>query len=137
MSTLPGIKANKYIREVLAADENLTALVKPDNIKVMVLQPTSFPFISIRRSALETLYNKDIAMEDCVTSEITICSNDYSQGMEIAQTVRDILDYKVYLNKEENVRITEIRFFDCIEETVDDVFVQNLTFQLKMQNVYE
>lgn len=137
MSTLPGIKANKYIREVLAADEDLTALVKPDNIKVMVLQPTSFPFISIRRSALETFYNKDIAMEDSVTIEVTVVASEYSQGMEIAQTVRDILDYKVYLNKEENVRITEIRFFDCIEDTVDDVFVQNLTFQLKMQNVYE
>ena len=37
MSTLPGIKANKYIREVLAADENLTGLVAADNIKVMVL----------------------------------------------------------------------------------------------------
>lgn len=137
MSTLPGIRANKYIREVLAADENLTALVKPENIKVMVLQPTNYPFISIRRSALETVYNKDIPTEDSVTIEITVVANEYSQGMEIAQTVRDILDDKVYLNKEENVRITEIHFFDCIEDTVDDVFVQNLTFQLKMQNVYE
>lgn len=137
MSTLPGIKANKYIREILVADENITALVKPENIKVMVLQPTNFPFISIRRSALETQYNKDIAYEDSVTCEITVVANEYSQSMEIAQTVRDILDYKVYLNREENVRITEIRFFDCIEETVDDVFVQNLTFQLKMQNVEE
>ena len=137
MSTLPGIKANKYIRNVLADDENLTELVKPDNIKVMVLQPTSFPFISIRRSALETMYNKDIAMEDCVTIEITVVASEYSQGMEIANTVRQILDYQRYQNREENVRITEIRFFDCIEETVDDVFVQNLTFQLKMQNIEE
>jgi len=84
MSTLPGIKANKYIREVLAADENLTALVKPENIKVMVLQPTNFPLISIRRSALETVYNKDIPTEDSVTIEITVVANEYSQGMEIA-----------------------------------------------------
>ena len=137
MSTLPGIKANKYIREILVADENITALVKPENIKVMVLQPTNFPFISIRRSALETVYNKDIPTEDSVTIEITIVANEYSQGMEIAQMVRNTLDYKVYLNREENVRITEILFFDCIEETVDDVFVQYLTFQLKMQNIEE
>jgi hypothetical protein len=84
MSTLPGIKANKYIREVLAADENLAALVKPENIKVMVLQPTNFPFISIRRSALETVYNKDIPTEDSVTIEIIVVANEYSQGMEIA-----------------------------------------------------
>ena len=137
MSTLPGIKTNKYIREVLAADENLTVLVKPENIKVMVLQPTNFPFVSIKRTALETVYNKDIPTEDLVTIEIAVVTDEYSEGMEIAQTIRDILDYKVYLNKEENIRITEIRFFDCIEDTVDDVFVQNLTFQLKMQNVYE
>ena len=48
--------------------------------------------------------------------------------------VREILDYKVYLNREENVRITEIRFFDCIEDTVDDVFVQNLTFLEKTEH---
>lgn len=137
MSTLPGIKANKYIREVLAADENLTDIVKAENIKVMVLQPTTFPFVSIKRTALETVYNKDIPTEDLVTIEIAVVTNEYSEGMEIAQIIRDILDYKVYLNKEENVRITEIRFFDCVEDTVDDVFVQNLTFQLKMQNVYE
>ena len=135
MSTLPGIKANKYIREVLAADENLTGLVAADNIKVMVLQPTSFPFVSIRRSALETVYNKDIPTEDLVTVDIAVIANEYAQGMEIAQTIREILDYKVYLNTTDNVRITEIRFFDCVEDTVDDVFVQSLTFQLKMQNV--
>lgn len=135
MSTLPGIKANKYIREVLAADENLTDIVKAENIKVMVLQPTNFPFVSIKRTALETVYNKDIPTEDLVTIEIAVVTNEYSEGMEIAQIIRDILDYKVYLNRAENVRITEIRFFDCVEDTVDDVFVQNLTFQLKMQNV--
>lgn len=135
MSTLPGIKANKYIREVLAADENLTDIVKVENIKVMVLQPTNFPFVSIKRTALETVYNKDIPTEDLVTIEIAVVTNEYSEGMEIAQIIRDILDYKVYLNRAENVRITEIRFFDCVEDTVDDVFVQNLTFQLKMQNV--
>lgn len=135
MSTLPGIKANKYIREVLAADDNLTDIVKADNIKVMVLQPTNFPFVSIKRTALETVYNKDIPTEDLVTIEIAVVTNEYSEGMEIAQIIRDILDYKVYLNRAENVRITEIRFFDCVEDTVDDVFVQNLTFQLKMQNV--
>jgi len=84
MSTLPGIKANKYIREILVADENITTLVKPENIKVMVLQPTNFPFISIRRSALETVYNKDIPTEDSVTIEITIVADEYSNGMEIA-----------------------------------------------------
>lgn len=135
MSTLPGIKANKYIREVLTADENLTDIVKAENIKVMVLQPTNFPFVSIKRTALETVYNKDIPTEDLVTIEIAVVTNEYSEGMEIAQIIRDILDYKVYLNRAENVRITEIRFFDCVEDTVDDVFVQNLTFQLKMQNV--
>ena len=46
--------------------------------------------------------------------------------MEIAEKVREILDYKVYKNTAENVFISEIRFFDCIEDTIDDVFVQNL-----------
>lgn len=137
MSTLPGIKANKYIRTILVSDDELTDLVKPENIKIMVLAPTTFPFISIKRSALETNYVKEMAIEDQCTIEIAVISDEYSVGMEIAEKVREILDYKVYKNSEENVFISEIRFFDCIEDTIDDVFVQNLQFQIKIQNICE
>lgn len=135
---LPGILTNKHIHKILTADERLADYVRPENIKVMVLsQPTNFPFISIKRIALETSYTKDCAIEDLVTVEIIVVDNVYSREIEIAQLIRDILDYKVYRDDEDNILFTEIRFFDCLEDTNDDgdVYVQSMTFQIKVQNI--
>lgn len=136
---LPGLLTNKHIHKILTADERLTDYVRPENIKVMVLsQPTNFPFISIKRIALETDYNKDCPTEDLVTVEILVIDNSYAREVEIAQIIRDILDYKVYRDSEDNILFTEIRFFDCIEDTNEDgdVFVQSMTFQIKVQNIF-
>lgn len=136
---LPGILTNKHIHKILTADERLADYVRPENIKVMVLsQPTNFPFISIKRIALETDYNKDCPTEDLVTVEILVIDNSYAREVEIAQIIRDILDYKVYRDSEDNILFTEIRFFDCIEDTNEDgdVFVQSMTFQIKVQNIF-
>lgn len=135
MITLKGIKVNKYIWNILQSCEELTELVKVDNIKVMVLQPTTFPYISIRRTSLETSYNKDCSTEDIVQIDIIVVDNDYARSIEIAQIIRELLDDKVYKNTEDNVVFSMIKFFECSEDTVDDVFVQELTFQVHVQNL--
>lgn len=135
MKILQGIKTNKYIHQILTSCEELTDIVKPENIKVMVLQPTTFPYISIRRTALETSYNKDVATEDVVTIEIIVVDDDYARCVEIAQKIRELIDNKVYKNSEDNLLFSMIRFFDCVEDTVDDVFVQDMSFQIHVQNI--
>ena len=137
MSTLPGILINKYIKQVLSDDEILTEMVKADQIKVMLTNPVKFPFVSLKRSAIDTTYNKDRSTEDVVTVEIAVVSDNYTQCIEIAQRIREILDYKVYRNTEENIFITYIRLTDVQEDTVNDAYIQNLNFQMHCQNIHE
>lgn len=137
MSTLPGILINKYIKQVLSDDEILTEMVKPDQIKVMLTNPVKFPFVSLKRSAIDTTYNKDRSTEDVVTVEIAVVSDNYTQCIEIAQRIREILDYKVYRNTEDNIFITYIRLLDVQEDTVNDAYIQNLNFQMHCQNIHE
>lgn len=137
MSTLPGILINKYIKQVLSDDEILTEMVKADQIKVMLTNPVKFPFVSLKRSAIDTTYNKDRSTEDVVTVEIAVVSDNYTQCIEIAQRIREILDYKVYRNTEDNIFITYIRLTDVQEDTVNDAYIQNLTFQMHCQNIHE
>lgn len=137
MSTLPGILINKYIKQVLSDDEILTEMVKADQIKVMLTNPVKFPFVSLKRSAIDTTYNKDRSTEDVVTVEIAVVSDNYTQCIEIAQRIREILDYKVYRNTEDNIFITYIRLTDVQEDTVNDAYIQNLNFQMHCQNIHE
>ena len=137
MSTLPGILINKYIKQVLSDDEILTEMVKSDQIKVMLTNPVKFPFVSLKRSAIDTTYNKDRSTEDVVTVEIAVVSDNYTQCIEIAQRIREILDYKVYRNTEDNIFITYIRLTDVQEDTVNDAYIQNLNFQMHCQNIHE
>lgn len=84
MSTLPGILINKYIKQVLSDDEILTEMVNADQIKVMLTNPVKFPFVSLKRSNIDTSYNKDRSTEDVVTVEIAVVSDNYTQCIEIA-----------------------------------------------------
>lgn len=78
MSTLPGILINKYIKQVLSDDEILTEMVKADQIKVMLTNPVNYPFVSLKRSSIETSYNKDRSTEDIVTVDIAAVSDNYT-----------------------------------------------------------
>ena len=132
---MKGIKVNKYIKKILSEDEELTKIVAVKNIKAMVLQPTQYPFISFKRKSLEVEYTKDIPTEDKVMVEIICVSNDYTQTIDMAQRVRDILDFHVYKDSKEKVFISQIRMFDVEEDTVEDAFVQTLTFEFRIQDL--
>lgn len=137
MSTLPGIKINKYIKQVLSDDEFLTDIVKADQIKVMLTNPVNFPFVSLKRGNIETIYDKDKPVQDRVTCEIYVVSDNYTQCIDIAQRIREVLEFKIYKNTEDNVLITYIKLQDVQEETNNDAYIQNLTFELHCQNIRE
>lgn len=132
---LKGIKINKFINKILSENEELLELVGRDNIKAMILNPTNYPFISYKRNSIETLYNKDIPYLDKVQSDIICVSDNYAQSIEIAQKVREILEYQVYKNSEENVLIDYMIMIDSDEDTISDVYVQTLKFEFHVKDI--
>lgn len=132
---MTSISIGKILKKIFSENEELTQLVESKNICSMVLQPTNFPFISFRRNSTDFLYNKDCPTEDRVSVDIIAVSNNYAQSVEIAECVRNILEYHVYKDTNEGVLIDYMILTDASEDTVSDSFVQTLTFEIHIQNI--
>ena len=90
------LSINKYINKFLTESEAVTSLVSVSNIRPLILAPTIFPYVSFMHGNISSSYTKDGWSED--TTEVTIIavSDDYSQTVDIAEAVRDLLDNKTY-----------------------------------------
>lgn len=128
-----GIKINNYIYKLLSTDDNLLKKVKKQNIKPLIQDPTDYPFVSYKRLNITVDYAKDGTVEDIVEVQIICVSDKYDESVDIAQTVRDRLDNKVY--KDDSVFISEIRLDDVTEDVIENAYCQNLFFTFKLQSV--
>ena len=124
------LSINKYINKFLTESEAVTALVEVQNIRPLILAPTIFPYISFMHGNIQSSYTKDGWSED--TTEVTIIavSDDYSQTVDIAEAVRELLDNKAY--KDEDIYISEMRLSGATEDQIENVFVQRLSFTVKI-----
>ena len=130
MKMKTALHINKYINKFLTESESVTALVNVKNIRPLVLAPTEFPYISFMHSNIMSDYTKDGWCEDTTEVVIICVSDDYSQTIDIAQAVRELLEYNAY--KDDNIYISQILFSGATEDQIENVFVQRLTFQVKV-----
>lgn len=121
---------NKYINKFLTESESVKALVNVSNIRPLVLQPTEFPYISFMHSNIQSEYTKDGWFEDTTEVVIICVSDDYSQTIDIAQAVRELLENNAY--RDNDIYISQIRFSGASEDQIENVFVQRLTFIVKV-----
>lgn len=124
------LSINKYINKFLTESEAVTSLVSVQNIRPLILAPTIFPYISFMHGNISSSYTKDGWSED--TTEVTIIavSDDYSQTVDIVEAVRELLDNKAY--KDEDIYISEMRLSGATEDQIENVFVQRLSFTVKI-----
>ena len=126
------LSINKYINKFLTESEAVTSLVSVQNIRPLILAPTIFPYVSFMHGNISSSYTKDGWSED--TTEVTIIavSDDYSQTVDIAEAVRELLDNKAY--KDEDIYISEMRLSGATEDQIENVFVQRLSFTVKISS---
>ena len=124
------LSINKYINKFLTESEAVTSLVSVQNIRPLILAPTIFPYVSFMHGNISSSYTKDGWSED--TTEVTIIAvaDDYSQTVDIAEAVRELLDNKAY--KDEDIYISEMRLSGATEDQIENVFVQRLSFTVKI-----
>lgn len=132
---MTGISINKYLHKILTQDEGLTLLVNPDNIKALITSPTNYPFISFKRNSIEAYYNKDVCYEDQIECDIICVSDNYLESVQIAEYIRTLLEFKQYKDDEDNIIITYMILVDAVEDTINDAFVQTLTFKFHIQEI--
>ncbi len=130
MTMRNALSINKYINKFLTESETVTALVSVSNIRPLIIAPTVFPYISFMHGNIQSSYSKDGWSED--TTEVTIIcvSDDYGQTVDIATAVRELLDDKAY--KDDDIYISQIRLSGATEDQIENVFVQRLSFAVKI-----
>ena len=127
---LTALHINKYINKFLTESQSIKKLVSIDNIRPLTLAPTTFPYISFMRGNIVSEYSKDGWVEDSTEVTIICVSDVYSQTIDIAAEVRELLDNKMYKGTE--INITQIRLSGATEDEIEGVFVQRLTFSVKV-----
>lgn len=121
---MKSLEVGKEIYSLLNGDSRLTTLVGNKIYPIIVEKETNYPFIVYKRSNIIPEYTKDFHLKDNVIIDIICVSNNYANGIEIAEIVRDILE-----DKRTN-DIQSIRLESADEDYIDDAFVQTLSFNL-------
>lgn len=126
------ISVNKYIYKVLSEDTELKKLVgKRVYPMIANIEKVQYPFIVFSRTNLVPQYTKDYNTEDLTDVSIIVCSDNYSNSIEIAEVVRKVM-YKLHRYSDNNININYCRL-DSVYETFDsDTYMQQLDYRLSI-----
>lgn len=87
---------------------------------------TTFPFAVYRRIGYQPRNNKDYVGE-IVSMEINIATEKYYEGVEIANSVADIL------NGKQTDLIEDIQLTNISEMYLQDTYLQNIQIQIELK----
>ena len=123
----------KYLWKIVTEDEEVKKLIPANKVKpLLAVADTTFPFVVYSRDALIPYYTKDMLSGNELTFTFIVVSDKYESGLTIANAVRNALECKRY--KDENIHIHPIKLTSLYEETVEDAFLQRMTFTMEVTN---
>lgn len=122
------LNIGKYIYNTLNDADTITCNVYP----LIADNDAKFPFILYKRVNLISDANKDGTNEDAVTVEISVVTDKYSVGIDLASKVRNLLEKQCTLYQ--GIEINDTRLVYANEE-YNNAFVQRLQFEMKINRL--
>lgn len=122
------LSAGEIIRAVLTSDSEVTARAK--KVYPVVEDTAELPYIVYRRTQLEQGQVKGRRGNDNVTIEVLCYTKGYTEGVELAEAVRDALDNKTA--ESDGLVMRSCYLTDSEEAWQDDAYLQVLVFNVKM-----
>jgi hypothetical protein len=122
------LNIGKYIYSVLNGSEEITSLAK--TYPLIADNDAKYPFIIYRRVNLSSNSSKDGYYEDDVTIEITVVSDKYSDSVDIATKIRNLLERQSV--NYEDLEINDTTLSLATEEYSNNAYVQRLQFTSKI-----
>lgn len=118
----------KTIYNILSANAELTAMVESKIYPLIAEQSTTYPFVIYYRENISVnRVSKDGYGEDEVNFTVVCVSDNYSQSVDIANTVRKALE-KQKINGQD-ITITNSCLTSVDESWNDNAYVQRLNFK--------
>lgn len=122
------LSAGEIIRAVLTEDPEVIARAK--KVYPVVEDTAELPYIVYHRTSLEQTSVKSLSRADSVTIEVLCYTAGYTEGVELAEAVRDALDGK---QAESNGLVMRGCYLTDSEEAwQDDAYVQALVFNVRI-----
>lgn len=123
------LSAGAIIRAILLGDADVAARV--NKVFPVVTDSAELPYILYRRSKLDANPQKGGQPgADTVEMEVLCFTAKYSEGVELAEAVRGVLDH---ISAEgEGMRLRGCYLADSAESYQDDAFIQHLVFNIKI-----
>ena len=133
------IKIGKCIQEILSTNEAVLEIVGSAANKIFGMKMPSklvFPFIHYERTGLRPTYTKDagkfMGWTDTVYYSIGCCSNDYTEAIELANTVRQAIEG--YMWHEKGFMWFEpIEIQNVLEYEAEGMFVEEIQIKIECQ----
>ena len=122
------LSAGEIIRAVLTSDPEVTARAK--KVYPVVEDTAELPYVVYRRTQLEQGQVKGRRGNDNVTIEVLCYTKGYTDGVELAEAVRDALDNKTA--ESDGLVMRSCYLTDSEEAWQDDAYLQVLVFNVKM-----
>lgn len=122
------LSAGELIRAVLIENEEVAS--RASKVYPVVEDRAELPYIVYRRASLEKGQVKNQRGNDTVAIEIQCYTEGYTEGVELAEAVRDALDGMRIEHEGLVMRACDLA--DSEENWIDDAYVQLLVFNCKM-----
>lgn len=129
MNTLNGLLINKAIVSILSGSTELETYVKGRIYPIYAPDETLYPFVVIKRMNVDVTYTKDSSIYDQVQVNVYCVSEDYKEGLDIANIVRKLLERINGTYSNINIDTTFLNSAD--EDFGIDGYVQILEFIIK------
>lgn len=122
------LSAGEIIRAILVEDTEVAARAK--KVFPVVEDSAELPYIVYRRTQLEQDPVKGKRGADTVGIEVLCYTAGYTEGVELAEAVRDALDGKQ--GESDGLVMRSCYLSDSEEAWQDDAYVQQLVFNVKI-----
>lgn len=122
------LSAGEIIRDILVNNAEVAARAK--KVFPVVEDSAELPYIVYRRTQLEQEPAKGRRGADTVGIEILCYTQHYTDGVELAEAVRDALDGAQ--GEKDGLVMRSCYLADSEEAWQDDAYVQQLVFNVKM-----
>jgi len=120
------LNIGKYIYSTLTGCKDITCNVYP----LVADNDAKFPFIVYRRVNLSSYNTKDGLTEDSVTVEIVVVSDKYSVGLDLATSIRTLLEKQSVTY--DDIEINDATLETATEEYSNSSYIQKMQFNFKI-----
>lgn len=121
------LSAGSIIRDILLSNEEVKR--RTNKVFPIVIDNAQLPYILYRRAALAHNPTKQgMPGADTVTMEVVCYTAKYAEGVELAEAVRQALDYAS--GERDGAKMRSCTLADSEEGYEDDAFVQQLVYQV-------